>query len=246
MTATHTGPVATTSGAPVDTAASTAAGRQGAKDAAPFAVALIPFGIAIGGAASSSGLSAAEAIFGAATMLAGAAQLAAIESITSGRGVFGTAAVVILINLRFVFYGAGVKGWFAEASRRRQLLLVGTVVDQTFLLCIERFTNATNLAWRQRYYLSVTAVLVASFLGSQLVALHFASSLPDSLGLHLAAPLAFVGMLGKTIASRPELTAGTVASAFVLLAAPIVGPAALPLGVVAGVATAKRSAGEES
>ena len=84
----------------------------------PFAVALIPFGMALGGASAAAGLSSWESVFGGVALLAGAAQLAAVEMIGAGGGVALVAVVVALINMRFVFYGAGFARWFADAPLR--------------------------------------------------------------------------------------------------------------------------------
>jgi predicted branched-subunit amino acid permease len=214
------------------------AARQAVKDTAPFAVALVPFGMAIGGASAAAGFSAWESAFGGVVLLAGASQLAAVEVLGSGGGVLATAVVVALINLRFAFYGAGVARWFADAPIRRRLVLVVPIVDQTFMLCQERFSGGTDLTWRQRYYATATALLVAAFIGSQVVAFHVGGGLPESLGLHLAAPLAFAGMLAKTVTTSNDLVAGTVAAATVVLGTSVAGTAALPLGVAVGVAVA--------
>jgi len=145
--------------------------------------------------------------------------------------------VVVLVNLRFVFYGAGVARWFAEAPRRHRLLLAFPVVDQTFLLCQERFATESGLGWRRRYYLTVTAVLAGTYVAGQFVGFHLGTSVPPALGLHLAAPLAFAGMLAKATRGRTDLVAATVAAGTVV-AGSAVGPVALPVAVVLGVGAA--------
>lgn len=216
------------------------AAHRAVRDTAPFSVALIPFGMAIGSASAQAGFSAWESVFGGIALLAGASQLAAVEVMGNGGGIAATVMVVALINLRFVFYGAGVARWFATAPIRRRLLLVIPVVDQTFLLCQERFAAETDLRWRQRYYLTVTLMLASAFIASQVIAFQIGGTLPDSLGLHLAAPLAFAGMLAKAVSARRDAVAGLVAAAVVVMATGAVGAAALPLGVAAGVGTAVR------
>lgn len=213
--------------------------RRAISDATPFAVALVPFGLAAGGAAADAGLSATEAMFGASVMLAGAAQLAVIDAIGSNAGLGTVAMVVALVNLRFVLYGAGVATWFADAPRRRRLALVYPVVDQTFLLCQQRFGGTSDLAWRQRYYLTVTALLGGVFVGSQLVSLRLGAGLPDSAGLHLAAPLAFTGLLAKSITDRRTVVAAAVAAAVFLLITGTTGPFTLPIAVGLGVSAAR-------
>jgi len=220
--------------------------RRAARDTVPFAIALVPLSLAIGGASAAAGLSAVEAVFGAVALLAGAAQLAALETIRSDGGVVVAVTVVVLVNLRFVFYGAGVARWFVAASRRQRLLLVFPVVDQTFLLCQDRFTTEGDLAWRRRYYLTVTAVLAGTYIAGQVVGFHLGASLPAALGLHLAAPLAFAGMLAKATRSRADLVAALVAAITVVAVSSVVGPVALPLAVVLGAVGAAVSTRKES
>ncbi len=208
------------------------------RDIAPFSVAVIPFGLAVGSASATAGLSGAESMFGALVLLAGAAQLGAVETIGSGGGIVAAAMVATLINLRFVFYGAGVARWFAGVPLRRRLLLAFPIVDQTFLLCQEHFETEADPAWRQRYYLTATAVLASVFVLSQPIAFYLGTALPSGLGLQLAAPLAFAGMIAKSINGRRELIAGAVAAATVVVGTGALGAIALPIGVGLGVALA--------
>lgn len=212
--------------------------RRAVRDTAPFAIALIPFGAAVGGASAAAGFSAWESVFGGVALLAGASQLAAIEVIGAGGGIAPTAIVVALINLRFVLYGAGVARWFSDAPLVHRMALAVPIVDQTFMLCQERFASETDRTRRRRYYLTSTAVLVLAFIGSQVVAFQLGGSLPEGLGLHLAAPLAFAGMLTKAMTTRLDVMAGVVAAVIVVAGSSIVGAVALPIGVVVGAGTA--------
>ena len=215
---------------------SDSARRAAVEDIAPFAIALIPFGLAIGGASAAAGLSATTALFGAIVLFAGAAQLAAVEVLGDGGGIVSVVVVVGLVNLRFVFYGAGMASWFEGLPLRRRLLLVFPIVDQTFMVCQRRFEREHDLGWRQRYYITASAMLMTAFVCSQVVAYRLGSTLPDGLGLHLAAPLAFAGMLGNSLKGRSEVIAGTIAASIVGAGANMLGSVGLPLGVIAGVA----------
>lgn len=219
------------------------AARAAWRDTAPFALSLVPFGLAVGVASTAAGLSATEALVGATVMLAGAAQLAVVESIGRGDALWAAAMLAGLINLRFVLYGAGVAEWFSGASRLRRLLLVFPVVDQTFMLCQQRFAAETDLRWRQRYYLTVTALLGGTFVGCQALALCVGDVLPHDAGLHLAAPLAFAGMLARSTAGRTELAVAAVAAIAMVATAGALGPGALPAAVAAGVVVGTRMGG---
>ena len=210
--------------------------RAALADTAPFAAALIPFGLAVGAASAAADLPATTAMFGALILLAGAAQLAAVETLAADGGILSVIVVVGLVNLRFVFYGAGVADWFAGVSIRRRLLLAFPIVDQTFMLCQRRFEHEHDRTWRQRYYLTATAVLAGTFVGSQAIAYQLGSALPEGLGLHLAAPLAFAGMLASSLQGRNTVIAGAMSAMVVIGTAGLFGPTALPLGVITGVA----------
>ncbi len=222
--------------------------RTGAKDAMPFAAGLVPFSLAIGGASAAAGMTAFESIFAASVLMAGTAQLAATDVIASGGAMFATVTVVILVNLRFVLYGSGVARWFSDVSVTKQLLMVFAVVDATFLLCQERFTAGVDLAWRQRYYLTITGSLVAVFLLCQIVGYQLGAGLPEGLGLGLAAPLAFGGMLAKSVKGHDSLIAAAMAAVVVIFGSSLLGAAALPaaagLGVFAGMKSAGMSFGD--
>ena len=126
--------------------------RTGAVDAVPFVVAVVPFGLAIGTAGASAGFSLAATMFGGAALLAGASQLAATDVLADGGGLVSLLIVVGLLNVRFVLYGTGVSTWFAGRSRRRRLLLAAPIIDQSFLLCQQRFADVEDETWRERYY----------------------------------------------------------------------------------------------
>lgn len=208
--------------------------RAALADTAPFAAALIPFGLAVGAASAAADLPATTAMFGALILLAGAAQLAAVETLAADGGILSVIVVVGLVNLRFVFYGAGVADWFAGVSIRRRLLLAFPIVDQTFMLCQQRFEHELDPAWRQRYYLTVTAFLGGAFVGCQGISHLLGARVPEWLGLHLAAPLAFAGLLANSLRGRAEVIAGSVAAIAVVAGAALLGPAAIALGALVG------------
>jgi len=211
----------------------------GAADIAPMVVGLVPFALAIGAAAAANGLSLFETVAGAWLLLAGSAQLAAINLIGADADVWLAISTTAIINLRFVLYGAGVARWFAGSSPLRRMLLAIPVVDQSFLLCEQRFTDEHDQRWRTRYYLTLSGSLIASFVTGQVVGYGLGAGMPAELGLHLAAPLAFVGMLTKSLANRAGRRAAFAAAVTVIAvtALPIawVSSFGLPLAIAAGV-----------
>lgn len=209
--------------------------REALRDVSPFVLAVIPFSLAIGATSAGAGLSFAESMFGAISLLAGSAQLAGVESIRAGSGIGVTVVVVLLVNARFAFYGAGLARWFIDAPRWQRFVLALPLIDQTFLLCQERFSGEVDVQWRVRYYTTATLGLVMCFAGCQILGYTFGGDLPPSLGLHLAAPLAFAGMLAKSAKGRPAMTAASLSSIVLIATSGAIGTMALPVAVLVGV-----------
>jgi predicted branched-subunit amino acid permease len=212
--------------------------RRALIDVTPFCVGIVPFGLAIGHASAAAGFTMGETLFGALALMAGSSQLAAIETLDTGGGILLTATVVALINVRFALYGAGVSQWFQTLQIRQRLLLVIPVVDQSFILCQEHFDTEHDPGRRQTYFLTVSAALVATFVVCQLIAHRLGTSIPDALGLEMAAPLAFAGMLAKAANGRATMAAASVAAVIVVAATIPLGSLALPLAVALGVGAA--------
>ncbi|MEZ5092843.1 AzlC family ABC transporter permease [Nocardioides sp.] len=227
-------------GVPLPVAPAAGPVRLAAQDTAPFMAALVPFGLAVGSASVAAGLSFVQAMYGALVMLAGAAQLAVVESLGRADGIVAAVVVTLLINLRFVYYGAGAARWFASARLPMRLLLVFPLVDQSFLLGQQRFDDSVDLVWRRRYYLTVTALLASSFVISQVVGYRLGAGLPPALGLHLAAPLVFAGMLAKHLQTPTARAAAVGAALAVPLLGGLTGPATLPAAIALGVLVGSR------
>ena len=216
------------------------------RDVAPLALALIPFSLAIGATIATSGLPAPAALAGSVLMMSGAAQLALIQLADAGAGLTLAVVTALLINARLVLYSAGFAGWFRELPRRRRLLLAIPLIDQTFLLAQRRFPEHRSVTWRQRYHLTATAVLVVCFVGSQLVGYAVGDGLPDGLGLHLAAPLAFAGLLGAGVKDRSGLVAAGAAATTVAVGGPWLGGLTIPAAALVGLVAAGAAGGRTS
>jgi branched chain amino acid efflux pump len=219
-------------------------GPTALRDAAPLAVAVAPFALAIGATIASSGVPAPAGLAGSVLLMAGASQLAAIDQVAAGAGLVVAIGTALMINVRLVLYGAGLATWFDELPRWRRMLLAIPLVDQTFVLGERRFADQRSTRWRERYYLTATALLFACFVGFQVVGYFVGGAVPSALGLHLAAPLAFAGLLGLACDGRRNVTAAAVAAVTLLVAADLPGGVSLPIAAVAGLVAGSLRAGE--
>jgi len=208
--------------------------RAAVRSTVPLALPVAPFAFAIGSSMATAGIPLVAGWGGEALLLAGTAQLSAIEVLGDGGGLWTAVGIATLVNLRFVLYSAGLRVWFAGAPRWRTLVFAAALVDQTFMLCERAFATNDDPEWRWRYYATVSAVLVAVFLGLQPLGYLAGNVLPAGAGLEMAAPLVFAGMLATAVRRRVDLFAATVSAVTVVAAAPLPGGLALPLAAVFG------------
>lgn len=227
----------TVTGAPPDDGhdAMKHAARQAWHDVLPLAIAVFQFAIAIGATIASSDVEPIAALAGTAILSAGASQLAAIELLDGGASVAVAAGTAILINVRFVLYGAGVARWFAGEPRWKRFTMVFPIVDQSFVLSERRFAEYTHPRWRIRFYTVVCSALFIFFLAGQIVGYLLGDLIPEAAGLQLAGPFVFAGLLAISL-TGPTMTACALgAAATIALTAGLPGGSGLPLAACAGV-----------
>jgi 4-azaleucine resistance transporter AzlC len=90
--------------------------RRGFIASQPLAFGVFVYGITFGVLALGSGLSLAEALFMSLTVYSGSAQTAAIGAIATGAGVLATVVTVVLLNARYVLYGAALRPWLGGTT----------------------------------------------------------------------------------------------------------------------------------
>ena len=185
--------------------------RSGARDMTPMAVGIVPFGLALGATVAASSVDLWVGLASAPAILAGAAQLATLQMLEEGSSPAVIVVSALLINLRILIYGASLAPWFRGVRLRTRLLLATAVIDQTHFVCEPRF-QAGDLDRRGRvaYYSGAGAWLIAVWLGSQTIAVVVGAELPAAARLDMAAPLALVGLLAKSVNSRPSALAAVV------------------------------------
>lgn len=222
---------------------------QGARDMTPMVIGIIPFGLAVGATIASSSVEVGVGLASAPIILAGAAQLTTVEMLDAGANPIVIIASALLINLRILLYSTSLAPWFAGAPLRQRLLLAIPVIDQTHLVAMPRFERGDlDLGGRIAYYSGGGGWLIAAWLGSQSFALLVGAGLPPAARLDMAAPLVLVGLIAKSVATRPAVVTAAVAAIVAGVGAGLPFNAATLVAIVvaiaAGVMTERRSAPE--
>ena len=109
--------------------------RRGLAAASTLLPAIIPLGIALGVALGAMSIPAPITWLSAPLMVAGSSQLVVFSQLESGSGFLAAAAAAVLLNSRFIVYGAALSHRFGP-DQPRWFRLVGPhyIVDQTYAM----------------------------------------------------------------------------------------------------------------
>jgi predicted branched-subunit amino acid permease len=213
--------------------------RAGVRDMTPMVIGVMPFGLAVGAMIGSSGLDPWAAAASAPLILAGAAQLTTLQMLEAGSNPVVIVASALLINLRIVLYSASLAPWFAGVRLRTRLLLATAVIDQTHFVAVPRFEQGDlDRCGRVAYYAGASAWLVSAWLASQFVAMVVGAELPESARLDMAAPLALVGLLAKSVGTRSSALAAALGVAVATVGAGLPLHSATLVATLTGIAVA--------
>jgi predicted branched-subunit amino acid permease len=89
--------------------------RRGYVAAQPLAFGVFVYGVTFGLLASSAGLSIVEALVMSATIYSGSAQTAMVSGITTGVGIGASVLTILMLNARYLLYGAALRPWLGQA-----------------------------------------------------------------------------------------------------------------------------------
>jgi 4-azaleucine resistance transporter AzlC len=193
--------------------------RDGARAVAPFAVAVLGFGVSFGLLARVGGWGWLAPIVMSATTFAGSAQFAA-ASILGDRGTVAAAvAAALLLNTRYAPIGVSVAPWL-DGPRWRRFLHAQLVVDESWAI-----SARGEGRYDPRILVGAGLLLyVAWVAGTAVGARGQALGDPTTLGLDAAFPALFLALLVPQVRRRKPLfvalLGGTIALALTPFAPP--------------------------
>lgn len=193
--------------------------REGARAAAPLAVAVAAFGVSFGILARAAGLGALAPVVMSATTFGGSAQFAAVSVLASDGGVTAATVAAILLNARYLPIGVSVAGAFSGGAGRR-LLQSQLVVDESWAV------GRTPRGVDRHRLLGAGAVLYAAWLAGTAVGVAGGRLLasPERLGLDAALPALFLALLVPQLRGRRPLAAAAAGAAIALALTPLTRP----------------------
>ena len=192
----------------------------GVRDMAPILLGVVPFAMISGIAAVGAGLSMTEAMGMALFIFAGAAQLAAVQLIGIGAAPVVIISTALIINLRFVMYGASIAPHLRHLSQKWKCLFGYLLTDQAYAVAISRFTNDRDID-RKWYYLGAAFALWLIWQIFTLAGILLGEGVPKSWGLDFAIPLTFMALLFKALGDHATVAAALVGGILAVVAKPM-------------------------
>lgn len=192
--------------------------RRGVRDVSPIIIGIAPFGLVVGAAGVEAGLSAAQTMGLSVFVFAGASQLAVIELLGQGAGLWVVVITALVINARMLMYSASIASHILDFSRRAKLMISYVLTDQAYALSISRFER-DDLAdiWKIMYFVGVAYVPWIVWQVTTAIGIVIGASVPPALQLEFAVPLVFLALLGNSINTTSKQIAAVVGATVAVL-----------------------------
>ena len=204
--------------------------RDGARAAAPLAVAVFAFGVSFGLLARTQGWGWVAPIAMSATTFAGSAQFAAISVLGAGGTIAAAVASALLLNARYGPIGVSVAPYLSGSTWSR-FLHAQMIVDESWAIAAEGHGR-----YNARMLVGAGLTLYLAWIGGTAIGAVGGEVLgdPESLGLDAAFPALFLALLVPQVRDRRSLAAALLGAVIALALTPFV-PPGVPI-VAAGAA----------
>jgi predicted branched-subunit amino acid permease len=183
--------------------------HRGIRSACALLPAIVPLGVALGVALDETASSRLVAWLSAPLLVAGASQLALFGQLDHGT-VVAAAMAAIVLNARFVVYGAALATRFGGQPGWFRWLGPHYIVDQTFAMVVaEVDDNASNDQFR-RFFAAAGSLLWFAWTCSVGIGLLAGPVIPSHVPLEIVLPATFVALIVPGLTRRREILAVVV------------------------------------
>ena len=114
-------------------------------------------------------------------------------------------AAGIIVNLRFIIFGAALHPYFKDLSWGKRLVIGYLAVDIAFVVFMPRFHDAPRKGTHEQHWFFLVAVIPSWFLWqlTSLIGISLGSVVPVSWSIDFAATLALLALMLPLATSRP-------------------------------------------
>ncbi len=191
--------------------------RDGLRDMGRVAPGLGAWGLMTGVAMVKSGMSVTEALLMTLTVYAGSSQLAAVPLLAAGAPMWVILATSLCVNLRFMVFSAHLRPYIMHQPLWRRLVNGYFTADLSYVLFTKRYPHPSADAAVQRdqeaYWAGNSTMSWCTWIGTSLLGIALAHSIPVHWGLGFAGILALMGILCSLISTRLRAVSAGVAGA---------------------------------
>jgi len=218
---------------------------RGLADSLSIAVGYVPVAISFGLAAVHADFTPLMAVMASVFIYAGASQFILVTLVAAGTSPIGVVGILLLMNLRHLFYGPALLARMGQRTRRMPaFVLAAGLTDEVFATSISKLEQQPENE-RERWYVGLQLGAYSSWVGGTAIGAWFGQGwiresevLAQTLGFVLPALFFALLLEIRHLVSRGVLAAAAIAALLTLLLLPAY--AAIITGMLAGALWAVR------
>ena len=191
---------------------------HGTRDALPFLLVIVPFGMLFGVLANEAGWRLTETLAMSAVVIAGASQFTALQLLSEHAPLIVAILAPLAINLRMAMYSASLAPHIGGAPRWQRALAAYALTDQTYGVVINRFNLSPAMSREQKmaYYFGVAIPICGPWYLATWAGAVAGTAIPAGLALDFAVPITFIALFAPALRTLPHIAAAVVAVAVAL------------------------------
>jgi 4-azaleucine resistance transporter AzlC len=210
------------------------------RDIVPLVVGLVPFAMVVGAATRQAGISLGVGVLGGVAMFSGTAQLAALTMLAAGTELLVILAAVVVINARFLIYGAALEPRFRDQPGWFRWLGPHLLTDEAYALVTNRADLGDPVRFR-RYWLTVGAGLGTMWMVCTGAGVLLGALMPPSSPVSFVGTAVIIALLVPRIRVPRQVLIAVVALIVATAASGLPHGSGLMVGIAAGVAAGSLS-----
>lgn len=185
---------------------------RGFRNAMPFLLVVVPFGVLFGVAGSEGGFSFWEVMGFSVLVIAGASQFTAVQLMADHTPTVLVLVTSLAVNLRMAMYSASLAPHLGAAPAWKKSLVAYFMIDQSFALADADYTRRPeqSLAQKLAFYAGACIPTCPTWYVGTLIGVLLGKSIPAAFALDFAVPVTFLAMIAPMLRSVPHLVAACV------------------------------------
>lgn len=218
---------------------------NGIKASLPVLLGVVPFAMISGVTAVNINLTPIEGIGMSLIVFAGAAQLVALQLISTNTPILIILVSTFFINLRFFIYSASLAPHLQQHSARERMPLAYLLTDQAYAISIVSYNQGgqdgqdkqnVKRPFRSWFYIGSGFILWLVWQSSTIVGVLVGAQIPASWSLDFSIPLTFMALIFMSLNDRPTVLAAMSAGVTAVIAKPLPYNLGMILAALIGIA----------